>query len=197
MTWRAARYAEEATDKDRQAVAETVVVQQNNANVETQLRDEQAAFVQYRADLANAELLALDAEALAAAGLEAEARAATDEAAVQRELADRLASLTFSLDYVIEDAEGNLSFDEDRRRDDLRQQNEAAFRVDPDSRAEEAVDLRQKSQRLVGWIVPLVGAIVLLTVAQVSRRAVVRTAVAAGGVAVYAVATVAAVTGAA
>ena len=57
MTWRSSKLGENATDKDRQAVAETVLQEQSNANVETRVRNEAQAFLQYKEDLNNAQLL--------------------------------------------------------------------------------------------------------------------------------------------
>jgi hypothetical protein len=186
LTWRAAQLDEDALDKDRQAVAETVLQQQSQVDVDTQLRAEQQAFAEYRADLTNADELDIEAERLAATD-PATAAELSDEAASLREVADHLAGLTFSLDYVIEDDEGGITFDLERRADDLERQDEAAVRANPGQAARHAVALRERSQRLVGWIIPLAVAVVLLTVAQILRRSRARLLLTGGAVVIYAV----------
>ncbi len=134
ITWKSSQLGEKAVDRDRQAVAETVLQEQSNANVETQVRDEQQAFAQYKEDLTNAQLLDAQADRLSSAGLTAEATHARDEADTLREVADRLASLTFNISYVKVDPATNLptEFLIDRRRADLRQNDDQAAKVNPD-----------------------------------------------------------------
>jgi hypothetical protein len=185
LTWRSALLDEEALDNDRRAVAETVLQQQNLVNVDTQLRSEEEAFASYRANLVNADELEREAERLQAIDPTG-ATSLLDEAASLREVADHLAGLTFSFDYVVENPDtGELTFDADRRRDDLEQQNEAAVRADPEEAADTAVALRDRSQRLVGWIVLLAAAIVVLTVAQISARPRLRIFLVGGAMIVY------------
>jgi hypothetical protein len=184
LTWRAAQLDEDALDKDRQAVAETVLQQQTQVDVDTQLRAEQQAFAEYRAELANADELDAEAERLAATDAST-ATVLRDEAASLREVADHLAGLTFSLDYVEEGDEGDTTFDLERRQDDLEREDEATVRANPRKAAQEAVELRERSQRLVGWIIPLAVAVVLLTVAQILRRSRARLVLTGGAVTIY------------
>jgi hypothetical protein len=195
LTWRAALLEERATDRDRQAVAETVLQQQNLVNVDTQLRNEQEAFAEYREHLINADQLDAEAAALEARDPSA-AQIMRDEAVSLRELADRLASFTFNLAYVTTDEEsGELVFALDERRRDLVQLNEAAVRANPEQVSAEAVSLRNRSQRLVGWIIVLIATIVVLTVAQISRNARIRPYLVGGAMAVFVVAMTVAVVG--
>ena len=161
--------------------------EQSNANVETQLRDEQQAFAQYKEDLTNAQLLATQADKLAAAGLPVEAAQARDEAGVQTEVANDLASLTFNVSYVkVDDATGlPTEFLIDHRRADLRQNDDQAAKVNPDQTVAQAIDFRRRSQRLEGWTIPLVLAVVLLTLATISRNAQARPWIASVAVAIY------------
>jgi hypothetical protein len=187
ITWQSSQLGEKATDRDRQAVAETVLQEQSNANVETQLRDEQQAFQQYKEDLINAQLLDAQADRLLAAGLPVEAAQARDEAGVQREVANDLASLTFSTEYVqTDDATGLPSeFLIDRRRADLRRNDDQAAKVNPDQTVAQATDFRRRSQRLEGWTIPLVLAVVLLTIATITKNARARPFIASVAVVVY------------
>src|SRR5436305_9252347 len=73
ITWQSSQLGEKAVDYDRQAIAETVLQEQSNANVETQLRDEQQAFSQYKEQLTNASLLDTEADRLDSAGLPTDA----------------------------------------------------------------------------------------------------------------------------
>lgn len=172
MTWRSSQLGEKAVDRDRQAIAETVLQEQSNANVETQLRDEQQAFAQYKQQLTNAKLLETEADQLQAAGATADAARARDQAGEQREVANNLASLTFSTAYVVFDDASGLPKDFliDQRRSDLRQNDSQAAKVNPDQTVTQAVEFRQRSQRLEGWTIPLVLAVVLLTIATITWR---------------------------
>jgi hypothetical protein len=191
FTWQSSKLGEKAVDNDRQAVAETVLQEQSNANVETQLRDEQQAFAQYKEQLSNAKLLSTQADRLAAAGLRVEAAQARDEAGTQREVANNLAALTFSTAYVrFDDATGlPKDFLIDQRRADLRRNDGQATKVNPDQTVAQAIDFRRRSQRLEGWTIPLVLAVVLLTVATITRRTRARPWIASAAVAIYIVST--------
>ena len=187
ITWKSSQLGEKAVDRDRQAIAETVLQEQSNANVETRLRDEQQAFAQYKEDLTNAQLLDTEADQLVTAGLTAQAAQARDEAGVQREVANDLASLTFSVAYVkVDDATGlPTDFLLDKRRSDLRQNDDQAAKVNPEQTVAQAIDFRRRSQRLEGWTIPLVLAVVLLTVATIMKNARARPWIATGAVVIY------------
>ena len=187
VTWKSSQLGEKAVDRDRQAVAETVLQEQSNANVETRLRDEQQAFAQYKEDLTNAQLLDTQADQLGTSGLAVEAAQARDEAGALREVANDLASLTFSTQYVkIDDTTGlPTDFLLDQRRADLRRNDDQAAKVNPDQTVVQAVDFRRRSQRLEGWTIPLVLAVVLLTVATITKNAKARPWIASVAVVIY------------
>ena len=192
VTWRAAILGEQATDKDRQVVAETALQERSEANAELQLRSEIEAFARYRADMVLAQELDTDAQELRDRALEERAQAAEDEAEERRLVADTLSLNTLDLQYVeFDDAGVPVSFDEDRRRDDLRRLDQEASQVNPGQTAEEADRLRNRSQRFVGWIVVFVAAIVLLTIAQIVTISRLRPPLIAMGALVYVVAVVA------
>jgi len=187
ITWKSSQLGEKAVDRDRQAISETVLQEQSNANVETQVRDEQQAFAQYKEDLTNAQLLDAQADTFASSGLTVEATHARDEAATLREVADRLASLTFNISYVKVDPTSKLptEFLIDQRRADLRQNDDQAAKVNPDQTVAQAVDFRKRSQRLEGWTIPLVIAVLLLTFATLTRSAQARPWLATVAVVIY------------
>lgn len=187
ITWKSSQLGEKATDRDRQAIAETVLQEQSNANIETQLRDEQQAFVQFKENLTNARLLDAQADRLTAVGLTAEAAQARDEAAVQREVANNLASLTLDTTYVkFDDATGvPTEFRVDQRRGDLRSLDDQAAKLNPDRTAAQAVDYRRRTQRLEGWTIALVLAVVLLTIATITRNVRARPWIASVAVVIY------------
>ena len=187
ITWQSSQLGEKAVDRDRQAIAETVLQEQSDANVETQLRDAQQAFAQYKEQLTNAQLLDTQADQLAAAGLPVEAAQARDEAGTQREVADSLASLTFNVSFVkVDDTTGlPTDFLIDKRRADLRKADDAPAKVNPDQTVAQAIDFRRRSQRLEGWTIPLVLAVVLLTLATITRNAKARPWIASVGLVIY------------
>jgi hypothetical protein len=192
ITWKSSQLGEKATDQDRLAIAETVLQEQNNADVENQLRDEQQAFVQFKQDLTNANLLETEADDLAKTGLNAEAAQARDEAAVLREVANNRASLTFDTSYVNFDEDSGVPTDfriEDRRQDLRNDPSNEAAKVDPDRTAALAADYRRRTQRLEGWTIALVLAVVLLTLATITRNARARPWLASVAVVIYVLST--------
>jgi hypothetical protein len=172
LTWQSSQLGENATDKDRQAIAETVLQEQHNADVETRIRDEAQAFAQYKEDLTNAQLLDAQADSMDSQGFAVEATLARDQARELERIADSLAGLTFNLDYVQLDETTGLpsEFLIDKRRADLRREDDEAAQVNPQRTVEQARDLRDRSQRLEGWTIPLVVAVVLLTIATITLR---------------------------
>lgn len=195
LTWRSAQLNEEATDKDRQAVAETVRVEQDAADNEITVQDARGRVAAHAAALTEAELLEQQAERFRGAGDVETADDLADEAAELRAVAERYlqggTSNLFLVDYVVVDeATGRRSLDERRFFGDLRSQSQAQSRVDPSQTVREANRLRDQSQHLDGWLVPLVSAIVLLTLAQVSRRQPLRLGLTGAGTAVWVVSAV-------
>lgn len=195
VAWRSAILSEQATDKDRQAVAETVRQEQDAANDEITLQDARGRVAAHAAALANAEILVQQADRFAAAGDDVAARAATDEAAEQRAIADSVllgGPTTLVLaEYVIVDPDtGRRVLDAGTLADDLRALSQAQSQVDPSQTVREANRLRDESQRFDGWLVPLVTAIVLLTLAQVSSARPLRLGLTGAGTAVWVVSAV-------
>jgi hypothetical protein len=199
MTWQASQLGEYATDHDRQALAETVRQQQDRAAVASQVDQEVQVFARYKEQLTNAIELERQAEQLRGRGLEDEALNAEDRASEQRQLADQLLLLTLGNardKYVAGDeATGDVTFDVELRSADLQTDRDSQFPADPGQTATEGDDLRARSQRLVGWTIPLVLAVVLFTVAQLVASRRLRPFAAGLGLAVYLGATVAAFVG--
>lgn len=186
VTWRAALLAEYATDNDRQAVAETVLRQNAAVSARLEVSARERDFARYRSDVIAADRLEADAARLSGA----DARAAENEAAARRKEADQLAALSGFSPYLDFDDNGVPTFDSERSREDLIRSDTDAAQVDPEQTTGRADQLRAHSQRLVGWIVVFVGAVVLLTLAQVINVKAVRTGLAGLGVVVYLIATV-------
>ncbi len=181
MTWRSAQLSEYATDFDRQSVAETVRQQQDAADDEIALQDARTRVAAHATALVSAEILEEQVGRFTAAGDEAAARAAEDEAEEQRVIAQSYligGSSTLDLaNYIeVDEATGRRTLDERQLRRDLRAITLASTQVDPVQTVREANRLRQESQRLDGWLVPLVSAVVLLTLAQINRQRSVRLA---------------------
>ena len=191
MTWRSSILGEKATDKDRQALAETVQVQQDDAANEVSVQDELVRFSQFAADQRNADLLE---EQAGQTGDPDEARRLRDEAEELRREADLLAQVTTSplgfLDYTTTDETGSLTFDEEALRDDLTEGSARESQIDPDQTTADAVDLRNRSQRMVGFIISLVAAVVLLTFAQLIGERTIRLAFLGTASAVWIISTV-------
>lgn len=196
VTWRSALASEKATDHDRQAIAESVQVFQADADVEIVVQDAIVRFSEHAAALVNAELLDADAERFRSIGNVAAAESAEIEAVEDRAVARRvLEGASVALDpYVDADAEDPF-FDSARLRADLREAVGRELQVDPAQTEAEANRLRDESQRLDGWLIALVGAVVLLTFGQVSRSRGLKLGFLGAGTAVWIVATVMVVMG--
>jgi outer membrane receptor for ferrienterochelin and colicin len=160
-------------------------VAQGRAATETQLRDDQQAFTQYKISVVNSGFLLDEAAQLRTAGLAPQAQVLEDEANAQRETAENLASRTFDVRFVTTADDGNLSFDVDARRAELQALNRDNQRLNPDLAAAKAVELRKSSQWKVAWVVGLVGVILVLTLAQISRHNAMRYAMASLAVVLF------------
>ena len=190
VTWRAALLSEYATDNDRQAVAETALRQRAEVNGRLEVGAQERAFARYRSDIIAADRLDEDADALRVQGRVIEARAVENEATARRKEADELAALSGFSQYLGEDDGGLPTFDAERSRQDIIRDDVEAAQVDPAQTSARADDLRAHSQRLVGWIVVFVAAVVLLTLGQVINVKFIRAGLAGLGVVIYVVATV-------
>jgi hypothetical protein len=181
VTWRSAQLSEFATDLDRQAVADTVRQQQDAANDEIAVQDARSRVAAHAAALATAEVLEQQIGRFADAGNDEAAQAAADEAQEQRAIASSYLAVGAIggldlVDYVVVDVDGRRTLDERALRIDLQALAEAQALADPVQTVREANRLRADSQYLDGWIIPLVSAVVLLTIAQISRRGPLRLA---------------------
>jgi hypothetical protein len=195
VAWQSSLAGEKATDKDRQAVAESVIVAQAGADTEIILQDARARFAEHLASVVAIERLEADRQVLLGNGDEASALDLAEDIAEQEVLARRVlegASAPVLLnEYVVAAAEGEPpTFDEERLGDDLTRIASEQNRVNPSQTVREANRLRSESQWLDGWLIALVGAVVLLTLAQVSRHRLSRLVLAGAGTAVWIVATV-------
>jgi hypothetical protein len=200
VAWQSAIAGEKATDKDRQAVAETVTVEQSRADSEIILQDARARFSQHAIDVVNAGLLEQQAESASAAGDDDRAATAADEAVELRAVATRVLEgglgPVLLAEYVTEGADGERpTFDEARLSADLDRIASAQNQLDPVQTIREADRLRRESERFDRWLIFIVGAVVLLTVAQISKRKPLRLALTAAGTSVWLVTTVLAFSG--
>jgi hypothetical protein len=196
VTWRSSLASEKATDNDRQAIAETVQVSQADADVEIVVQDAIVRFSEHAAALVSAGLLEVDADRFSAIGNAAAADAAAIEAIEERAVARRvLEGASVQLDIYV-DTEGEQPFfDSGQLRTDLQEAVARELQVDPATTQAEANRLRNESQRLDGWLIALVGSVVLLTFAQVSRKRGLKLGFLAGGTAVWIVVTAMVVSG--
>lgn len=194
VAWRSSQSGEYATDKDRQAVVETVTAAQVDASNQIILQDARARFATHLANVLAADRM--DEEAAADPG---RAQALTEEAEERRAIAEQaLAGGPSPLlvgDYVDDDADPP-TFDEERFADDLESLSAVNIKVNPSQTVRDANRLRDESQRLDGFLIPMVSAIVLLTLAQISARKALRYGLAGAGTIVWVASSVLAIVGA-
>lgn len=195
VAWQSALAGEKATDKDRQAIAESVIVAQASADTEIVIQDARARFAEHLAAVVAVDQLERSRDVLLGNGDDDAAFELTEEIAEQEVLARRVlegANAPVLLnEYVIAGADGEPpTFDEEQLEADLLRVSAEQNLVDPSQTVREANRLRSDSQWLDGWLIALVGAVVILTLAQVSRQRLVRLALCGAGTAVWIVATV-------
>lgn len=200
MAWQSSLAGEKATDKDRQAVAEAAVLAQAEADEQFIEQDARARFADHVVAIVTATTLEEQAAQFAAAGDGEQEREHLDEAAEQRAIATTILEGAFSplplANYVpTEGATGAPVFDSERFEDDLTNSSEARASIDEQQTVRDANRLRAESQRLDGWLIALVAAIVVLTVAQISRAQPLRLGLAALGSVIWIVSTVIAFAG--
>jgi hypothetical protein len=195
VAWQSALAGEKATDKDRQAVAESVIVSQAGADTEVIMQDARARFAEHLAATVAAARLEADRAVLLDNGDDASASDLAAEIAEQEVLARRVLeganAPVLLAEYVVPGADGAPpSFDEGRLEEDLERIASEQNQVNPSQTVREANRLRAESQWLDGWLIALVGAVVILTFAQISRHRTARLLLAVTGTAVWIVATV-------
>lgn len=195
-TWQVSRLGSAASDADDQAISESITAAKDDARAELQLRSEQSAYARYRGDVAAADSLReLATKARDELGNEQAATAYEDEAQVLDAIADKLSELSFNVGYV-QGEEGQETYDEETRRRDLvavEQGSRNALAVNPRQTAAVADKLRNRSQRLVGWIVVFTFAILFLALAQMSASR--RVLLAGAGLGIYVIAVIGAILG--
>jgi hypothetical protein len=195
VAWQSSLAGEKATDKDRQALAESVIVSQADADTEVIVQDARIRFADHTAAVIAARLLDEEADRFASNGNGDASRAAADEAVEQRALARRVlegGNAPVLISEYVDDGDGSAApaFDEGRFREDVERIAADANRVDPEETEADAQELRDKAQRLDAFLIPMVGAIVILTFAQINKSKSVRLGLTAAGTAVWIVATV-------
>lgn len=201
VAWRSAIASEKATDKDRQAVAETVTVEQARADNEVIVQDARSRFADHAIAVVNADLLEQRAAAAAEQGLDDQARAASNEAVELRAVARRVLAgglgPVLLADYVTESDEPGVrpTFDEVTLGRDLDRIAAAQNQLNPEQTIREADRLRRESERFDRWLIFMVGAVVILTLAQVIGRRPIRLVLAGTGTTIWVVASVLAFSG--
>ncbi|MEZ5169486.1 MAG: hypothetical protein R3A49_01910 [Acidimicrobiia bacterium] len=182
FTWRAAQIGSTAAFDDRQAVGETIKVEQQNVNVAVEAVRQADEYNTYLSDYAVATELDAQAGAARAGGDDAEA----DELAEAAESTRATASLraaragVFGLNVLGANLEEPgvepQPFDLTDRIEELSSEQATALLspgvLDPDEWADEANDIRSRVRTFSLWVVVLLGAVALFTTAEltVSRR---------------------------
>ncbi|RMF31030.1 MAG: hypothetical protein D6759_10780 [Chloroflexi bacterium] len=179
VAWRAATISSEADDAEREGLLSTIVRERVDATNRTWLYNDLRTFALYTEYQALADRLAQDAQAHREAGDEDEADRLAQEAERYRLLSDNLRRFLFEGYITSEgtyDANAFLArrWAEAAREADLEPQDDLAL----------ADTLRLRAQRLVGGTIFLAAALLLLTLAQISRSGL-RYLFLAGGVTLY------------
>jgi hypothetical protein len=194
IAWRSALAGEKATDADRQTIAEVVLSEQSRANIEVIVQDARARFADHAIGVVEARLLDEQAQRAADDGDAERAAALASEAVELRALARRTlegsqAPVLLSA-YVTEGDGGRPVFDEGQLAEDLAAGAARDNQVNPAQTRGEAGRLRAESEHYDRWLIGVVAAVVLLTMAQVVALRPARLGFAALGVALWIVSSV-------
>lgn len=193
--WRAAQIGSTASYDDRQSISETVKVEQGRVQRAITVADAAKEYVRYRADYVVAAALEREAHRLSAAGAARLARVSSAEAGQLRLGATRRAAaagafghFTIGTDLLAPTTTAR-PFNFVARQRALAAEQSAALdspaNLDPDRWALAAVAIRVRVNGLVRWAFLMLVAVLLYTVAEVSRRTRVVYAFVGAGFAVY------------
>lgn len=195
LAWNSAISGEHATDKDRQAIAETVTVEQARADNEIIVQDARARFAEHAIAVVNAGLLEQQAARLADQGDDAASGAARREAVELRAVARRVLEGTLGpvllSDYVQPaDDGGRPTFEEERLTSDLEAIALAQNQLNPVQTIRQADRLRAQSEEFDRWLIFMVAAVVVLTLAQIVAKRPLRIGLTVAGTSVWIVSSV-------
>jgi hypothetical protein len=193
--WRAAQIGSTAAYDDRQSVSETVRVEQEALARTIAVASQAREYARYRADYAVAASLDREADRLAAAGAGAATDLSRTEAVALREGATRraVAAGVFGAATIGDDLLAPRAtprpFDPGGRARALAAEQAtelgAARGPGPDHWARSADEIRDRTAGLVRWACVVLGAVLVLTVAEVTPRLRRAWVFAAAGVVVY------------
>jgi hypothetical protein len=195
FSWRAAQIGSTAAFDDRQSIAETVRVEQQQTDQIIEVAADAREYGRYRADYGVAAALDREADRLAASGNQKLAQVSRGEAEELRRGATRRAALSgvfgrFTVSNDIrEPTVKPRPFDIDARTRAIAAEQSTALdsagKLDPDLWAQQAVDIRHRVNGLIRWALLALVALLFYTVAEVSTRRRTVVAFAGAGVVVY------------
>lgn len=178
VTWRAADTAARAGGMDTQALRESVELQQIDSGIDAVLAHDHRVFSEYQEHIVAWRALSQRA---AEAEDVAQARDLRWDAHTELALARTLRPLFRAFVPDFGDKDGVVTYDSDLATSFLRSQNTRLTEIDPQATLDEARRLHEHAVGLVAVVILLVGALFLLTVAQLGR-ARVRTSFGALGI---------------
>jgi uncharacterized membrane protein (DUF2068 family) len=166
VTWRAADTAARAGGMDTQALRESVEVQQIDSQIDAVLAHDQRIFAEYQEHIVAWRALLQRATDATATDLTRDLRF---EAHAELVLARTLRSLFRAHVPDFGDKDGLVEYDADTALEFLRSQNARLTELDPEATLDDARRLHEHAVGLVAVVMLLVGALVLLTVAELGR----------------------------
>jgi hypothetical protein len=195
FAWRGAQIGSTAAYDDRQAISETVTVEQASVERAVTVASLTREYVRYRGDYAVAAALDREADRLAAQGADRLAAVSRGEAAGLREGATRRAAqagvfgpFTIGTD-LLQPTPKPRPFDYRARARALAVEESAALdspaNLEPDSWASAAADIRVRVFGLTRWAFLLLVAVLLYTIADLTTRTRVAYGLIGCGVAFY------------
>jgi hypothetical protein len=195
FSWRAAQIGSTAAFDDRQAISETVKVEEQQTDLALAVAADAREYARYREDYSVAEALDREADRLAAAGQAKLASVSRDEATALRRGATRRAADAgvfgaFTIANDLRDPGRKprpFDFEAHRRALAVAQSTslDSPGKLDPDEWAREANQIRLRVKHLIRWAFLALGAVFFYTVAEVSTRRWQLFAFAGAGLLVY------------
>jgi len=166
VTWRASDTAGRAGGMDTQALRESVELRQIDSGIDAVLAHDQRVFAEYQEHIVAWHALAQRAAETKDADLAGDLRW---EAHAELALARTLRPLFRAFVPSFGDKDGLVTYDSEVAVAWLQTQSSRRTELDPDATLQEANRLHEHAVSLVGVVILLVGALFLLTVAQLGR----------------------------
>jgi hypothetical protein len=168
VTWRASELGSQAAELDAQVVREATEEQQIMSQLNAEVEYDRRVFADYQEHILAWRTLAAHAEEMEASDPDL-ARAMTYESQARLAMARTLRSLFRAVRPDFGDEAGHVEYDEERALQGLIESDERLLALDPEETQSLASARHAQAIQMVAVVILMVGALFLLTVAQLGK----------------------------